>query len=155
ALSGIEWSTLFFFMALFVMVGALEEQGVIENIAELVADASGDSAVREGMIVLWASAAGSAAVDNIPFTAAMIPVVKDLQLSDQQFDDGTWWALALGASFGGNATIIAAAANVAATGVLARAGHPVSFGRFLLIGIPATLISLLIASVYLLIFQLT
>ena len=154
ALGGIEWATLFFFMALFVMVGALEQQGIIESIAELVADASGDSSVREGMIVLWTAAAGSAVVDNIPFTAAMIPVVEELQREKEQFDDGTWWALALGASFGGNATIIAAAANVAATGVMAKAGHPVSFLRFMLIGIPATIISLILATIYLLLFQL-
>jgi Na+/H+ antiporter NhaD/arsenite permease-like protein len=95
---------------------------------------------------------GSAVVDNIPFTAAMIPVVDSLQTDG--FDDAAWWALALGACFGGNATIIAAAANVAASGVLERSGKPISFVRFLLVGLPVTAVSLVIATAYLLIFQL-
>jgi Na+/H+ antiporter NhaD/arsenite permease-like protein len=151
ALERVEWSTLFFFVGLFVMVGGLEQQGVIERIAELLADVSGGSPTTEGLIVLWGAAAGSAAVDNIPFTAAMIPVVESLQGDD--FDDGLWWALALGACFGGNATMIAAAANVAATGILDRAGQPISFLRFLAVGVPVTLVSLVIATVYLLLFQ--
>ena len=103
-------------------------------------------------MILWGSALGSAVVDNIPFTAAMIPVVDSLQ--GDGFDDAAWWALALGACFGGNATIIAAAANVAASGVLERSGKPISFMRFLAVGMPATAVSLLIATVYLMLFQL-
>jgi Na+/H+ antiporter NhaD/arsenite permease-like protein len=83
----------------------------------------------------------------------MIPVVDNLN-EGGEFDDANWWALALGACFGGNATLIAAAANVAATGVLERSGRPVSFVRFLAIGLPVTLLSLAIATVYLLLFQL-
>jgi Na+/H+ antiporter NhaD/arsenite permease-like protein len=75
-------------------------------------------------------------------------------LQGGEFDDGLWWALALGACFGGNATMIAAAANVAATGILDRNGQPISFGRFLLVGLPVTLVSLVIATAYLLVFQL-
>lgn len=152
ALERIEWSTLFFFLGLFVMVGGLEERGVVSEIAEWLADVTGGSPTAEGLVVLWGAAAGSAAVDNIPFTAAMIPVVDNLQ--GGEFDDGLWWALALGACFGGNATIIAAAANVAATGILDRAGQPVSFLRFLAVGLPVTLVSLVIATAYLLLFQL-
>jgi Na+/H+ antiporter NhaD/arsenite permease-like protein len=153
ALERVEWSTLFFFLGLFVMVGALEEQGIIGEIAELIADATDGSRVAEGMAILWGAAAGSALVDNIPFTAAMIPVVEELE-AGESFDDGLWWSLALGACFGGNATMVAAAANVAATGVLERVGQPISFGRFLAIGLPATMLSLVIATVYLLVFQL-
>jgi Na+/H+ antiporter NhaD/arsenite permease-like protein len=152
ALERVEWSTLFFFLGLFVMVGGLEQRGVIDNIAEWLADVSGGSSTAEGMIVLWGAAAGSAVVDNIPFTAAMIPVVDSLQ--GGEFQDGLWWALALGACFGGNATMIAAAANVAASGILDRTGHPISFVRFLAVGLPVTLASLAIATVYLLLFQL-
>jgi Na+/H+ antiporter NhaD/arsenite permease-like protein len=152
ALERVEWSTLFFFLGLFVMVGGLQERGVVDDVAEWLADVSGGSPRAEGMIVLWGAAAGSAAVDNIPFTAAMIPVVDSLQGSE--FDDGLWWALALGACFGGNATMIAAAANVAATGILDRSGHSISFLRFLLVGVPVTIASLLIATAYLLLFQL-
>ncbi|HEU0246867.1 MAG TPA: ArsB/NhaD family transporter [Gaiellaceae bacterium] len=152
ALERVEWSTLFFFLGLFVMVGGLEQQGIIDRIAEWLADASGGSRTAEGLMVLWGSAAGSATVDNIPFTAAMIPVVESLQ--GDEFDDGLWWALALGACFGGNATMIAAAANVAATGILERAGEPVSFVRYLALGVPVAFVSLVIATVYLLLFQL-
>jgi Na+/H+ antiporter NhaD/arsenite permease-like protein len=152
ALERIEWSTLFFFLGLFVMVGGLQERGVVDQVAEWLADVSGGSPRAEGMIVLWGAAAGSAVVDNIPFTAAMIPVVESLQ--GGQFDDGLWWALALGACFGGNATLVAAAANVAAAGVLERAHQPISFMRFLAVGVPVTFVSLLIATAYLLVFQL-
>jgi len=152
ALERVEWSTLFFFLGLFVMVGGLQEQGVVDEVAEWLADVTGGSSRAEGLTILWGSAAGSAAVDNIPFTAAMIPVVESLQ--GDEFDDGLWWSLALGACFGGNATMIAAAANVAATGILDRSGQPVSFLRFLAIGLPVTLVSLLVATVYLLAFQL-
>ncbi|MEX0851195.1 MAG: ArsB/NhaD family transporter [Gaiellaceae bacterium] len=152
ALERIEWSTLFFFLGLFVMVGGLEERGVVSEIAEWLADVTGGSPTAEGLVVLWGAAAGSAAVDNIPFTAAMIPVVDSLQ--GGEFDDGLWWALALGACFGGNATLIAAAANVAAAGILDRAGQPISFIRFLAWGVPVTLVSLVIATAYLLLFQL-
>lgn len=153
ALERVEWSTIFFFLGLFVMVGALEERGVIADIADRLAEATG-STVGQGMVILWGAAAGSALVDNIPFTAAMIPVVEQLQADEETFEDGLWWALALGACFGGNATLIAAAANVAAAGVLERNGRPVSFGQFLVVGLPVTLLSLLVATVYLLLFQL-
>jgi Na+/H+ antiporter NhaD/arsenite permease-like protein len=152
ALERVEWATIFFFIGLFVMVGALEEEGVIDRVAEAFADITGGSRPLEAMVILWGAALGSAVVDNIPFTAAMIPVVESLQADE--FDDAAWWALALGACFGGNATVIAAAANVAASGVLDRSGHPVSFVRFLAVGVPVTFVSLLVATAYLLIFQL-
>jgi Na+/H+ antiporter NhaD/arsenite permease-like protein len=153
AFERVEWSTIFFFVGLFVMVGGLEAQGIIGEVAELLGDVTGGSGTAEALVILWGAAAGSALVDNIPFTAAMIPVVDELQ-AGQPFDDTNWWALALGACFGGNATIIAAAANVAASGILERSGQPVSFMRFLAIGVPVTVVSLVIATVYLLVFQL-
>jgi Na+/H+ antiporter NhaD/arsenite permease-like protein len=152
ALERVEWSTLFFFLGLFVMVGGLVEQGVVDEVAEWLTELTGDSTVAQGMVILWGSAAGSAVVDNIPFTTAMLPVVDSIQ--GDEFDDGLWWALALGACFGGNATMIAAAANVAATGVLERTGYRVSFLQFLVVGLPTTILSLLIATAYLLLFQL-
>jgi Na+/H+ antiporter NhaD/arsenite permease-like protein len=153
ALERVEWSTIFFFLGLFVMVGALEERGIIADVAGLLGDFTGDSRAGEALAILWVAAAGSALVDNIPFTAAMIPVVDHLGQGDG-FDDANWWALALGACFGGNATMIAAAANVAAIGVLERSGQQLSFGRFLAVGAPVTFVSLLVATVYLVLFQL-
>lgn len=152
ALDRVQWSTIFFFIGLFVMVGGLEQRGVIDHIADAIASLT-DSRSGETMAILWGSAAGSALVDNIPFTAGMIPVVDKLQ-AGEPFDAAHWWALSLGACFGGNATMIAAAANVAASGVLEESGKPIGFLRFLAVGIPVTLLSLAIASAYLLVFQL-
>lgn len=146
ALRDIEWPTLFFFIALFVMVGALEETGAIDEVATAIGDATGGDRSAELLGVLWASAFGSGVVDNIPFTAAMIPVVEQLQ--GPGGDDAYWWALSLGACFGGNATIIAAAANVAAAGLADRAGRPIGFVAFLKAGLTATLLSLLVATAY-------
>lgn len=144
--SGIEWPTLFFFLSLFVMVGALEETGVLREVANGIGSLTDGDRAKEVLGITWASALGSAVVDNIPFTAAMLPVVDQLQGSGM--DDAYWWALALGACFGGNATIIAAAANVAAAGLAARAGTPITFWTFLRAGIPATLVSMALATAY-------
>jgi Na+/H+ antiporter NhaD/arsenite permease-like protein len=147
ALSGIEWPTLFFFLGLFVMVGALEETGAIGEVADGIASITDGNRTAELLGITWVSAFGSGIVDNIPFTAAMIPVVEQLQ-SGNGGDDAYRWALALGACFGGNATLIAAAANVAAAGLASRAGHPIGFMTFLKVGLPATLISLVLATAY-------
>ncbi len=151
ALAGIEWATLFFLIGLFVMVGALEETGALEEVTKFVANVTNESRSAELYGILWTAAIGSGLVDNIPFTAAMIPVVDSLGggggaagVSDEAY----WWALALGACFGGNATIVAAAANVAASGMAAKAGHPIGFLTFLRYGIPVTLVSLLLATGY-------
>jgi Na+/H+ antiporter NhaD/arsenite permease-like protein len=143
ALSGIEWPTLFFFLGLFVMVGALEETGAIDEVAEGIADLTAGNRSAELLGIAWASALGSALVDNIPFTAAMIPVVESLE-----GDDAYWWALSLGACFGGNATLVAAAANVAAAGMAARAGQPIGFIAFMRVGVPVTLVSMVLATGY-------
>ncbi len=145
ALSGIEWPTLFFFIGLFVMVGALEEQGAIQKIADGIADVTAGNRSAELLGILWVSGIASGIVDNIPFTATMIPVVE--QLGGRE-DPAYWWALALGACFGGNATIIAAAANVAAAGMAERGGRPIGFVPFLKVGIPVTLLSLVFATGY-------
>jgi len=96
--------------------------------------------------ITWVAAVGSAVVDNIPFTTAMIPVVEELR--GDSGDNAYWWALSLGACFGGNATLIAAAANVAAAGMAERAGSPIGFVQFLKVGVPATLLSIAIATLY-------
>jgi Na+/H+ antiporter NhaD/arsenite permease-like protein len=144
-LGGLEWPTLFFFIGLFVMVGALEETGAIDEVANGIADVTAGNRSAELLGIAWVSAIGSGLVDNIPFTAAMIPVVEQLGNGE---DDSYWWALALGACFGGNATLVAAAANVAAAGMAARAGRPIGFVEFLRIGLPVTLVSMLIATAY-------
>jgi Na+/H+ antiporter NhaD/arsenite permease-like protein len=147
ALSSIEWPTLFFFIGLFVLVGALEQTGAIDEVAHGIASVTAGDRSAEVLGIAWASALGSAVVDNIPFTAAMIPVVESLQ--GGRGDDAYWWALSLGACFGGNATLIAAAANVAAAGLAARAGQPIGFMAFLRIGAATTLVSMLLVTAYL------
>ncbi len=144
-LAGIEWTTLFFFLGLFVMVGALEATGAIGEVTTAIEDVTNGNRSAELLGILWVSGLGSGVVDNIPFTTAMIPVVEALNESD---DDAYWWALALGADFGGNMTIIAAAANVAASGLAERAGKPIGFVPFLKIGFPVTIMTLLIATAY-------
>jgi Na+/H+ antiporter NhaD/arsenite permease-like protein len=148
ALSGIEWATLFFFIGLFVMVGALEETGAIGEIADGVGAVTGGDRTAELLGITWVSAIASGVVDNIPFTATMIPVVEELRGTDG--DDAYWWALALGACFGGNFTLVAAAANVAAAGMAERSGRPIRFVEFLKVGVPATLLSLVLATGYIL-----
>ncbi len=146
SLASIEWPTLFFFIGLFVLVGALEARGAIDEVAQGIASLTGGDRSAELLGIAWFSALGSGVVDNIPFTAAMIPVVESLQ--PEGGDDAYWWALSLGACFGGNATIIAAAANVAAAGLAARAGTPISFMQFLKVGVPATFASMLVVTAY-------
>ena len=146
SLAGIEWPTLFFFIGLFVMVGALEETGAIDEVAQGIASLTDGNRTAELLGITWVSAFGSGLVDNIPFTAAMIPVVESLQ--GDGGDDAYWWALALGACFGGNATLVAAAANVAAAGMASRAGRPIGFVYFAKIGLPVTLASMILATAY-------
>jgi Na+/H+ antiporter NhaD/arsenite permease-like protein len=146
SLAGIEWPTLFFFIGLFVMVGALEETGAIDEVANGIADVTGGDRSAELLGIAWVSALGSGLVDNIPFTAAMIPVVDQLQ--GDSGDDAYWWALSLGACFGGNATLVAAAANVAAAGIAARTGQPIGFMTFMRIGLPVTAVSMTLATAY-------
>jgi Na+/H+ antiporter NhaD/arsenite permease-like protein len=147
ALAGIEWPTLFFFIGLFVLVGALEERGAIEEVAEGIASVTGGDRTAELLGITWVSAFGSGVVDNIPFTATMIPVVEQLQ-ADTPDDDAYWWSLALGACLGGNATLIAAAANVAAAGMAERSGRRIGFVQFLKVGLPVTALSIALASGY-------
>lgn len=145
SIASIEWSTLFFLIGLFVMVGALEHEGALAEVADGISSVTGGDRTAELLGITWVSALGSGLVDNIPFTAAMIPVVDQLGGAD---DDAYWWALSLGACFGGNATIVAAAANVAASGMAASAGHRIGFLHFLKYGILVTLASLILATGY-------
>ncbi len=143
----IDWSTLLFFVGLFILVEGLVATGVIAGIGSWLADATGGNEAVTTLGLLWVSGIASAVVDNIPYTATMIPVVQ--QLGDAGLKvEPLWWALALGACLGGNATIIGASANVVAANAAARAGHPITFWQFLRIGGLVALLSLVISSVY-------
>jgi Na+/H+ antiporter NhaD/arsenite permease-like protein len=148
----VEWPTLLFFVGLFVLVGGLEVTGFVGRIAELLTAFEGSSGLT-AMLILWGSAIASGIVDNIPFTATMIPVVEELARSEGLSEAEVrplWWSLALGADFGGNATLIGASANVVVAGMSERAGKKISFLMFMAYGIPVTLLSLVVATLYLL-----
>jgi Na+/H+ antiporter NhaD/arsenite permease-like protein len=130
------------------MVGALEHTGAIEELAELIMSVTAGDRTAELLAISWTSAIVGGIVDNIPLTATMIPVVDTIAGADG--DDAYWWVLALGACFGGNLTIVSAAANVAASGMASRAGRPIGFLAFLRIGVPVTIGSMLIVTAYIL-----
>jgi Na+/H+ antiporter NhaD/arsenite permease-like protein len=147
----VEWPTLAFFMGLFVMVGALIKTGVIAQLAEAVAAATGGSLWVGSMLLLWASGVLSAIVDNIPYVATMAPVTATL-VQDLQGDGDPrvlWWSLALGADLGGNATAIGASANVVILGLAQRAGQPISFLQFTRYGVVVAVATMLACVPYL------
>ncbi|NEA24153.1 SLC13 family permease [Actinomadura bangladeshensis] len=150
ALSEVEWSTLVFFAGLFVMVGGLVETGVIGDVSRAAADATEGRLGLAAMVLLWASAVLSAIVDNIPYVATMSPIVADL-VQQHPGGDGhvLWWALALGADLGGNATAIGASANVVVLGIAARNGTPISFWRFTRYGLVVTFVTVALSTPYL------
>ena len=148
----VEWPTILFFVGLFVMVGALESTGFIRLVAESLASGS-DSLSGTAMIVMWGSGFASGIVDNIPFTATMIPVIQELAQTEGLSEPEVrpfWWALAIGADFGGNLTLIGASANVVVAGMSEKAGKKITFLKFMAYGIPVTLISLAVATPYVL-----
>jgi Na+/H+ antiporter NhaD/arsenite permease-like protein len=151
----VEWPTILFFVGLFVMVGALEATGFIERVAELLASAS-DSLAVTALVVIWGSGFASGIVDNIPFTATMVPVIESLAEArgyDAATTETLWWSLSLGACLGGNFTLIGASANLVVAGLAERSGVSFTFFRFLLWGLPLTLVALSISSVYILVFH--
>jgi Na+/H+ antiporter NhaD/arsenite permease-like protein len=144
----IEWPTVFFFVGLFMLVEGVVEVGIIGAIAAGLFDlTAGDQSITT-IGLLWLSGVASAIVDNIPYTAAMIPVVRELGAQGLAIEP-LWWSLALGACLGGNATIIGASANVVVANLAGRAGHPITFRGFLPYGAVVVVESLVISSVYL------
>ena len=151
-LAEVEWATLLFFAGLFILVGSLVKTGVIARVAAAVGGVAGDSVPAAMMLILWGSAALSALVDNIPFVATMSPVVDQLVRGNGPLggQNGLWWALVLGADLGGNATAIGASANVVVAGIAKRSGHPISFWEFTKYGSLVAVVTLGIATPYLL-----
>jgi Na+/H+ antiporter NhaD/arsenite permease-like protein len=148
----VEWNTLIFFAGLFIMVGALVNTGALGKFAQYLKDQVGDQASLAAMVLLIVSALLSGIVDNIPYVASMSPVVTELSAGiSGQYGDVLWWALAFGADFGGNATIIGASANVVAVGLAHKAGIKISFWQFAKYGIPVTFVSVAMVVPYILI----
>jgi len=150
----VEWVTIFFFGGLFVLVGSLESIGVISILAEKLLNVTqGDLGVTT-ILVLWMSAVLSSFLDNIPYVATMIPLVNEMEsLSTSNFEP-VWWALSIGACLGGNGTIIGASANVVARGIVERNGHKISFLGYMKIAFPLMIMSIMISTIYLLVFYL-
>ena len=148
ALRDVEWRTLFFFVGLFVLVQAVVHVGIVGGIADWFAEKTAGDLTLASLSLLWMSAAVSAFVDNIPYTATAIPVVQHL-VDTGLSPTPLWWALALGACLGGNLTLVGASANVVVANMSMREGHPIGFVEFLRYGLVVTVVSLLIATVYL------
>jgi Na+/H+ antiporter NhaD/arsenite permease-like protein len=150
----IEWGTLFFFIGLFMLVEGVVHVGLIEGAARALFDATGGNQGVTTIGLLWLSGLASGLVDNIPYTATMIPLVRQLA-ADGLAIEPLWWALALGACLGGNATIVGASANVVVANLAARAGHPISFRQFARYGLIVVVESLALSSGYVWIRYLT
>ncbi|UVO10848.1 ArsB/NhaD family transporter [Mycobacterium sp. SVM_VP21] len=150
-LSGVEWETLLFFAGLFVMVGALVDTGVIAALAKAATAVTSGNALLTTMGILGVSAPVSGIIDNIPYVATMTPIVAELSttLPNNSHPDALWWALALGADFGGNLTAVGASANVVMLGIARRADNPISFWEFTRKGIVVTAVSVALTAVYL------
>jgi Na+/H+ antiporter NhaD/arsenite permease-like protein len=147
AFRNVEWTTLLFFVGLFILVEGVVQVGIIGTVADALAEAGGDvRLVAIGLV--WVSAVASAIVDNIPYTATAIPIVERL-VADGLPAEPLWWGLALGACLGGNLTLVGASANVVVANVAARAGYPIRFMEFLRHGAVVVVESLVISSVYL------
>lgn len=163
-LEEVEWPTIFFFLGLFIMVSALVKQGVINLLSGGLLQLTHEDPVGTSLLVLWFSAIASAIVDNIPYVATMNPLIMDMARQMNQdlgwgFVGHTaiaqaplimplWWSLALGACLGGNGSLIGASANVVVAGIAEKSGTPISFVRFLKWGVPLTIQSILISTVY-------
>lgn len=148
-LSKVEWTTIFFFVGLFVLVGGLEVNGIINWMAAKTMQLTGGEPAATTMSILWLSAIMSAFVDNIPFVATMIPLVQDMGAMGYADLEPLWWALSLGACLGGNGTVIGASANVVALGLARQHKLRVSFMQYFVVGFPLMLLSVAISSVYL------
>ncbi len=150
----VEWSTIFFFIGLFILVGSLVEIGVIDTLAVKMLELTKGNLFVTTIAILWVSAIASAFLDNIPFVATMIPLIQSMTASGQLDSTPLWWALALGACLGGNGTIIGASANVIVTGIMAKEGKPISFMGFMRIGFPMMIVSIIISTIYLILFYI-
>lgn len=141
----VEWPTLFFFIGLFILVGAVVKTGIISDLATTVLAWTGGRTDLAALAVLWMSGFISAIVDNIPYTVTMVPLIQQLGQSVDR--EPLIWALALGANLGGNATIVGASANVVVASLSEARGHPITFAQYLRYGVPATLATLVVATI--------
>lgn len=152
--SMVEWPTLFFFGGLFVLVGALEQVGLINQLASELVHLTKNNLLLTGTIIIWFSAMASSVLDNIPFVATLIPLVKAMGAHGNMDITPLWWAISLGACLGGNGTMIGASANVIVAGLAEKHGCKLTFGRYLKYGFPLMIVSILLSTIYLIVFYL-
>lgn len=148
AIQDVEWTTILFFMSLFVVVGGLTETGIIKELASKIIDATNGQPMVTMLVLLWASALLSSILDNIPFVATLIPLILAMQ-ADGIDVTSFWWAISLGACLGGNGTMIGASANVVLSDISTKHGYPITFKSYLKVGMPFMLLSIVIATVFL------
>ncbi|NOU96079.1 hypothetical protein GC093_23055 [Paenibacillus sp. LMG 31456] len=148
AFQKVEWTTIFFFIGLFVLVAGLVDTGVIATLAKHAMSITGGDVAKSSILILWLSAIASAFLDNIPFVATMIPMIQEMGAMGVDNLEPLWWSLALGACLGGNGTLIGASANLIVAGIAAREGHPITFMSFLKVAFPLMLMSIVIANLY-------
>ncbi|MHA6533004.1 ArsB/NhaD family transporter [Paenibacillus sp. BAC0078] len=148
AFKSVEWVTIFFFIGLFVLVSGLVETGVIAELAAKAMELTGGNVTAASMLILWLSAIASSFLDNIPFVATMIPLIQEMGTLGISNLEPLWWSLALGACLGGNGTLIGASANLIVAGLAEKEGHPITFMKYLKVGFPLMLLSIVISSVY-------
>ncbi len=148
--SDVEWITIFFFIGLFVVVHGVEVGGLLGLVANRLVEATGGRLASAGYAILWASAYLSAIIDNIPFVATMIPLIKSMApaFGGAERIEPLWWCLSLGACLGGNGTLIGASANLTVAGIAERSGVPFRFMTYTLYGIPMMTVSIAICHVY-------
>ena len=150
-IKGVNWQTLLFFVGLFVCVGGLEVTGVLEIVARFIGDASGGNTSIAILFILWISAFASSIVDNIPFAATMVPIIKELSIVSGIDLHTMAWTLALGTDMGGNGTPIGASANVVGTAVAQKEGYPISWGRYLKYALPGMILVVGLAHLFLIV----
>ncbi len=153
-LERVEWTTIFFFGGLFVLVGSLESIGFISLLSQKLLSVTNGSIAITALLVLWMSAVLSSFLDNIPYVATMIPLVKSMAESTGGDYEPVWWALTMGACLGGNGTIIGASANVVSRGIMEKNGHTITFIGYLKIAFPLMIVSIILSTIYLLLFYL-
>lgn len=150
-LRDVEWNTIFFFVALFILVTGLEQAGVIGAIASGIISLTDGNAALTQVAILWGSAIASAMVNNIPFVAAMIPVIEQVGATTGMAVQPLWWSLALGTDLGGNATLIGASANMVVCCMAERDGYKIKFFDYMKVALPMTALSLVISMIYVLV----
>ncbi|HWQ61477.1 MAG TPA: ArsB/NhaD family transporter [Negativicutes bacterium] len=146
--SKVEWVALFFFVGLFIIIGGLVDTGVITWMAQESVKLTAGNVTATSMLILWLSAIASAFIDNIPFVATMIPLIKDMGTMGVTNLEPLWWSLSLGACLGGNGTLIGASANIVVAGMAAQEGYNISFMHYTKVAFPLMLLSIVICTVY-------